>query len=142
MSGPQSRQPAAGVGAAPRGVRVGIFFKVDDDWVIDAVAPGDGEAYGEAVQHGGHFEHWEAVNPATALLRRFKGRDYDFYPRGRVVWFPRRGVFRVYVDNCLTPADLRKVLDLFGLTGQTHEFQDNDDGIHYVCAGCGDAYLE
>lgn len=84
------------------GARVGIFFKIGDDWLVDSTQVASGEAYGDAVQHGGHYEYWESATPGSGTLRRFTTHDYDYFPRGRVVFFPRGCVFRVYVDNCLT----------------------------------------
>jgi hypothetical protein len=59
-----------------------------------------------------------------------------------VVFFPRGGVFRVDVDNCLTQSDHDDLLALFGLEDGPIEFEHNIDGIHYVCARCSDGYLE
>lgn len=122
--------------------RVGIFFKIGDDWLVDSTQVASGEAYGDAVQHGGHYEYWESATPGSGTLRRFTTHDYDYFPRGRVVFFPRGGVFRVYVDNCLTQSDRDHVLALFGLENRPIEFENNTDGIHYVCSRCSSGYLE
>ena len=66
-------------------MKVGIFFKVGNEFLIDAVPVADGEPYGEAVMHGGHYEFHERLIPSTPLQRRFRACDYDYYPRGRVV---------------------------------------------------------
>jgi hypothetical protein len=121
---------------------VGIFFRVGEAWIVDAVAVRDGDPYGDAVQHGGHHDYWEALLPRTRAERRFKAHDYDYYPRGRVVYYPTAQTYRVYVDNCLTAAERREVLAAFGLAAESVEVEGNDDGTHYVCARCSPGYLE
>ncbi len=69
-------------------MKIGIFFKVEARFLIDAVSVDSGEPYGAAIQHGGHYVFHESLVPMNPLERRFKSRDYDFYPRGRVVFFP------------------------------------------------------
>lgn len=71
--------------------------------------------------------------------RRFKAHDYDYYPRGRVVNFPRRNAFTLYADPCLTPYDICRVINLFGLDGQAVEVGKDE---HYRCARCNTSYLE
>lgn len=70
-------------------MKVGIFFKVAEDFLIDAVPVDAGEAYGEAVGHSGHYDYHEHLCPTEPNGRRFKAHDYDYFPRGRVVFFPR-----------------------------------------------------
>ncbi len=122
--------------------RVGIFFLVDGSWLIDAVPVPEGERYGDAVEHGGHYDYWAALNPRTPAERRFKAHDYDYFPRGRVVYFPAAQTHRVYVDNCLTEAERGDLLAEFELTGESAVFEGNEDGTHYVCATCSETYLE
>jgi hypothetical protein len=121
---------------------VGIFFLVGDTWLIDAVPVADGEPYGDAVEHGGHYDLWEAMKPRTPAERRFAAHDYDYFPRGRVVYFPTTKTYRVYVDNCLTSAQRAELLVEFALAGESAMFEGNDDGTHYVCATCSRNYLE
>lgn len=69
-------------------MNVGIFFKVGDDFLIDAVPVQAGEPYGDAIQHGGHYDYHEIFRPTVPVERRFKAHDYDYYPRGRVSTSP------------------------------------------------------
>ena len=122
--------------------RVGIFFLVDGTWLIDAVPVAEGEPYGVAVQHGGHDDYWAALQPHTAAERRFASHDYDYFPRGRVVHFPATQSYRVYVDNCLTPAQRIELLAEFDVPAESAVFEGNEDGTHYVCATCSTDYLQ
>lgn len=119
--------------------KVGIFFKVENDFLIDAVPLAEGEPYGEAIQYGGYYDFHESFEPSIHPERRFKAHDYDFYPRGRVVCFPKKSAFTLYADPCLTPDDVNRIIRLFGLAGQAIEFTEDE---HYRCSSCNKSYLE
>lgn len=119
--------------------QVGIFFYVDDEIVVDAVPVGSGEPYGEAVQHGGHYDYWDFCIPKTAAERKLKARAYDAYPRGRVVYFPKRKIFRVYADRCLKASAFNAVKETYGLEAVKVEFETD---VHYQCAKCNPSFLD
>lgn len=122
-----------------RTAKVGIFFKIENEFLIDAVPLAEGEPYGDAIQYGGHYDFHENIVLSTHLERRFKAHDYDYYPRGRVVCFPKRNTFTLYADPCLTPDDLNRAVRLFALDGQTIEIAEDE---HYRCSNCNSSYLE
>ena len=119
-------------------MKVGIFFKVESQFLTDAVTVAEGETYGEAVQYGGHYDFHELLVPMTPLERRFKSRDYDFYPRGRVVFFPATDLFRLYIDPCLTQDDIKRLKEWFKLTTSQCETATDE---HYHCASCNKNYV-
>ena len=125
-------------GSGPH-TKVGIFWSVDDSIVADAAYLHEAEPYGDALQHGGHYEFWQNLKPSTAIERRFKGHAYDYYPRGRVLFFPKRQVVRVYVDRCMDTDTINAALDLF-------EFQELDmeieTDLHYRCSGCNPQFVD
>lgn len=118
---------------------IGIFFKIDTDFIIDAVPLTDGEPYGDAIGYSGHYDYHENLVPSTPSERRFKAHDYDFYPRGRVVAFPNKISFTLYTDPCLTPDDISQLINQFALDGQTVEVAGDK---HYRCSHCNKFYLE
>lgn len=120
-------------------MKVGIFFKVEGDFLTDAVSVESGEPYGEAVQYGGHYEFWEKLRPRASCERRFKAHAYDYYPRGRVVYFPIAKIYRLYSDRCLTAEDIRTVVGDFKLEGQPLEVAADE---HYRCACCNPYYMD
>ena len=120
-------------------MKIGIFFKVYDEFLVDAVEVEAGEIYGPAIQHGGHYEFWEGLVPHSIRERQFKSHAYDYYPRGRVVFFPKRRIFRVYFDRCLTKEDIDLLLQLFELVGQLYEIAEDE---HYCCARCNPYYMD
>lgn len=120
-------------------MKVGIFFKVANDFLIDAVPVDSGEPYGDAIQYSGHYDYHESLNPVHPCERSFKAHDYDYYPRGRVVYFSKQKAFTLYVDPCLTPEDISRLFNLFDLVGQNVEVTGDE---HYRCAKCNKFYLE
>lgn len=120
-------------------MNVGIFFKVAGSFLIDSVSLETGEPYGDAIQYGGHYCFHESCEPATVQERRFKSHDYDYYPRGRVVYLPKRNTFILYIDPCLTNDDVQQIACLFGLVGQPVEVTGDE---HYRCSGCNAFYVE
>jgi len=120
-------------------MKVGIFFKVSNEFLLDAVPVEAAEPYGEALQFGGHYDYHELLRPALQLERSFKAHDYDYFPRGRVVFFPKRNTFALYTDPCLTPDDISRLIKLFDIEGQATEVAGDE---HYRCAKCNKSYLE
>lgn len=119
-------------------MKVGIFFKVENQFLIDAVPVSKGEPYGEAIQYGGHYDFHEQLVPVTPLEFRFKARDYDFHPRGRVVYFPSSNLTRIYIDKCLGKEDTKQLLVLFDLSTSQIEIAMDE---HYCCACCNKFYV-
>jgi hypothetical protein len=119
-------------------MKVGIFFKIENECLIDAAPVTNGEPYGDAIQYGGHYDFHEHLIPATLIERRFKARDYDFHPRGRVVFFPAKNLFRLYIDPCLTQDDIKRLTELFELTDAQIETATDE---HYRCARCNKNYV-
>ena len=119
-------------------MKVGIFFKVINMFLTDAVTVADGEPYGEAIQYGGHYDFHEQLIPVTSFEQRFKVRDYDFYPRGRVVFFHITNLFRIYIDPCLFQDDIQHLVELFELTDAQYETTKDE---HYRCEHCNKNYV-
>lgn len=117
---------------------VGIYFVVKDHVLHDSVALENAETYGDALQHGGHNDFHEALSPQSPIERLFKTRPYDYFPRGRVVYFQQTGRFRLYVDKCLDEETIQKVIETFCLADLDIETEPDE---HYKCAGCNRNYL-
>lgn len=120
-------------------MKVGIFFKVNHQFLVDAVEVEHGEIYGVAIQHGGHYELWENLVPKNLHERQFKLHSYDYYPRGRVVYFIKRQIYRLYLDPCFIEEDIYFLLQLFDLINQQFEIAEDE---HYRCARCNPYYLD
>ncbi len=119
--------------------KVGIFFKVSNDFLIDALPVNSGEPYGDAIQYSGHYDFHEALLPKSPAEFSFKSHDYDFYPRGRVVYFQASESFTLYSDPCLTQEDIGRLINLFNLDGQKIIIASDE---HYRCSNCNNYYFE
>jgi len=119
--------------------QVGIYWFIDNEVIKDAVPYKEGEPHGEIIRHGNHYEFWQALQPTTEIERKLKSRAYDAYPRGKIVFFPARKMFRFYVDGCLDPDDEVIVLESFEIEDFDIEFGVDE---HYLCAGCNPSFVD
>jgi hypothetical protein len=119
--------------------QVGIYWFIDNEVIKDAVPYKEGEAHGEMIQHGNHYEFWQALQPTTEGARKLKSRAYDAYPRGKIVFFPERKVFRLYRDCCLHSDEEVIVLESFEIEDFDIEFGVDE---HYRCAGCNPLFVD
>lgn len=117
--------------------KVGIFFVVNGDLVFDGVPLEQGELYGETVGFSGHYDYWQALIPQNSTEQLFKSHAYDYYPRGRVVYFKKSRNFRLYADRCMKKANIEKVAATF----QSSAYRLARDE-HYQCAGCNSEYVD
>ena len=117
--------------------KVGIFFYVRGEVIADAVLLEDGEPYGDTIGFGGHFDCWDALVPCADAQRLLKAHPYDYFPRGRVVFFSREGEYRLYSDQCLSKEDINKIAASFDL----QRFKVAHDE-HYRCSQCNPDYLD
>ena len=111
-----------------RGPLVGIYLVVRGEVLIDAIELEKAEPYGDALQHGGHYEWHEALIPKTRVEWQLKRAQYEFWPRGRVVYFVSRNVFRVYISPRISRAIIEEIIYLFGLREETYEVEYDE---HY-----------
>ena len=119
--------------------QVGIYWFINNDVIKDGVPYKEGESHGEMIRHGNHYDLWQALQPTTQSERKLKSRAYDAYPRGRIVFFPSRKVFRVYLDSCLDFDDFPKVLESFEIEDFDIEFGDDEQ---YRCAQCNPFFVD
>jgi hypothetical protein len=47
--------------------KIGIFFVVQGDLLIDTAPLKQGEIYGDAINFSGHFDYWESLKPTSAV---------------------------------------------------------------------------
>lgn len=108
---------------------VGIFFYCEKELELFSLSLEDAEDYGEfCIYPYSHDEIWEKY------LRVKYERDYDYYPRGRIVFSKKEKRFWIYSDKCIPLHEIEKMGSMLG------EFVILQDE-HYVCHQCS-AYLE
>lgn len=115
---------------------VGLFFIIDgeiyaDAYELEEVEPVNGLLDG----YGSHYEYWEALTPFYA---EFQGHDYDYYPRGRVIFNANSQRYKIILDTCIQdPSHIRKIADTFNLREQAYSIESDE---HYQCHSCNSEY--
>jgi len=110
--------------------QVGLFFYVNGRLLFHGCELAEAESYGDfLVYPDDHMEVWN---------RRYFARcrvDFDYFPRGRVVYRKSDGVYFIYHDQCL-------VGRMGALTGRYAEAELRltlDE--HYQCRRCNPFYV-
>jgi hypothetical protein len=124
--------------------RVGIFFLVDGEWIIESMPISQGEDDGDFVNDPrSHHGCWEAVSARLEKRRhkRFGDKSYDYYPRGRCLYSRRASRFFVYVDPCISKKlpNVQNLLYELQVPSEIAEIRDDDP--HYRCAQCNRSYV-
>jgi len=132
-----SKNENAELSEALKLAKVGIFFVVNGELLFDAVTLERGEPYGDTVGFSAHIDYWEELAPKTPTEQLFKSHSYDYYPRGRVVFFKDSSVLRLYADRCIGKANIEKIATTF----QLPRYQLTRDE-HYMCACCNSRYVD
>lgn len=121
---------------------VGIFWfiKIGNDCNIihDAVDALLGEKYDDALGHGEHYSFWEKLVPKTPAEVSLKGSAYDAYPRGRIVFMPKKKRYFLYRDKCIAKSDLCMIMETFRIDGADIEIRTD---AHYRCARCNRFFI-
>lgn len=111
---------------------VGIFFKVGEELLVDAVPFEKGEPHGKAIQHGDHYEYWKTLVPSSRAERIFKSKAYDSFPRGRVIFNTAKNKYFLNVDKCLQNKNDITFISM-ALKVSSPDVQADED---YKCAKC------
>jgi hypothetical protein len=115
--------------SVPQEPHVGVFWLVPDGdqeprLISDAVPLSAAEPYGDFLTFSrGHYEVWEGWRRLGATGLRRLGLaltiltdEYEFHPRGRIVFSVPSKSFWLYVDRRLhRPAMMARIKDRFGL---------------------------
>ena len=106
--------------------KVGAFYFLGDHILSNAADVRDAEEYGGFVNYSSHWDLW------SAFLRKYpdyKYLDYDYFPRGRIVFDKNIHKYILYIDPKLNSRKyLDKIEDEFGLTRSSYVFGEDE---HY-----------
>lgn len=76
--------------------KVGLFFYVNGDFLFHGCKLDDAEHYGEFLIYSeSHYDIWEKYYEGLYKV------DFDYYPRGRVVYNRKENVYIIYYDQCI-----------------------------------------
>lgn len=107
-----------------------LFFHVNGKLLFHGCSLDAAEPYGEFLNypHGHDKIRRKYYAPKYNV-------DFDYYPRGRVVYRKSDDTYLIYYDKCMKP-DIGKITEKYA--GQKLEL-DYDE--HYQCHMCNDDYV-
>jgi len=113
--------------------RVGLFFVVNGVLLPHTCPLLDSESYGDFLTYPeSHDDVWQ-----REYYRKYHV-DFDYYPRGRVVYNQKVKIFTMFIDRDLDkPEILAEIIHSFGLDGSGCKV-DYDE--HYQCHICNEKY--
>ena len=111
---------------------VGLFFVVNDALLLHKCTLAEAERNGDFLNHNeSHYFVWQ-----QDYARKYRV-DFDYFPRGRVIYNSRDKRFIVYVDRCLGNVEVERVLAAFELVRNNSEVAFDE---HYQCHLCNKDY--
>lgn len=107
-----------------------LFFYVNDNLLFHSCSIAEGEPYGIFINYPySHYNIW-----MEKYYQEYKV-DFDYYPRGRIVYRKIDNTFLIYYDRCME-LQLDKIIDKF----QNVRYELNYDE-HYQCHTCNKGYV-
>lgn len=115
-------------------LHVGLFFYVNNDFIFSGCCLKEAQSYGDfMIYPESHYDIWDKIK-AEDKENRIKGVDYDYYPRGRVVYRKSDDTFIIYYDKCVM-----KELDRLSKEYEGYNVKYELDE-HYCCHKCNPDY--
>lgn len=116
---------------------VGPFYSIDGVIYADTEPVRDlvKSSLGNVDSNNTHYDYWRSLRRVYPEFRR---KDYDYYPRGRVVYHGNSDTYRVFVDKCISDKEsISKIADELNLPLSKVKV-DYDE--HYQCSQCNSRY--
>ena len=105
---------------------------------MDMTSLAEAEPYGDFLTHPrGHYDVWTkwqrtraAPGASRFILQAIADHEYEFFPRGRIVYNTGTGRFILYADRRLQQdATIARIASEFGLTAGTYAIRSDE---HYL----------
>lgn len=110
--------------------RVGLFFVVNEELLLHSCTLEEAELYGIFANYPlSHDKVWR-----TKYQRKF-GVDFDYFPRGRIVYNKEKQLYLLYYDSCIEE-EAKQMQKLFP-EGRCILSRDE----HYQCHSCNHGYV-
>lgn len=126
-------------------LKEGLSPEVGPFYFIDGVVYSSGEPVrdlepsliGTVDSDETHYDYWKFYQSVFGS----RNLDYDYYPRGRVVYDSKSDKYYLYADPCIRKDQnsLNKIIDEFNLPSGKVVVRDDD---HYRCHNCNPEYIE
>lgn len=109
---------------------VGIFFVVNNQVLLHTCKLAEAEKYGDFLNYPkSHMEIWDMY-----YYKKY-GVDFDYYPRGRIIYNLKEEIYYIYYDECLKN-DIKNL----GIIPQNSNVKLLKD-FHYKCHKCNKNYV-
>ena len=113
---------------------VGLFFFTNDGLLSHKCSLADAERNGDFLNYSeSHDDVWQ-----REYARKYHV-DFDYFPRGRVIYNARESRFIIYVDRCLSNENAVRVLSDFDIVRLNRKTEFDE---HYQCHMCNKNYVE
>ena len=110
---------------------VGIFFVVNHQVLLHKCELAEAEKYGDFLNYPeSHMEIWDKY-----YCKKYRV-DFDYYPRGRIIYNLKEKIYYIYYDKCL-----KEELKKLGIIPQNTKVKLLTD-YHYKCHTCNKNYVE
>ncbi|MGN0169145.1 MAG: hypothetical protein ACI39H_00090 [Lachnospiraceae bacterium] len=114
---------------------VGLFFFIHGNFVFAGCSLSEAEQYGDFLVYSeSHYHVWEKY-----MRLKYKENemevDYDFFPRGRVVYNKAEDLFIIYYDRCVED-NINRITRAYS---DYHYITERDE--HYCCHKCNKNYV-
>ncbi len=107
-----------------------VFFFVDGTFLFHECTIESGEEYGQFVNYPySHYDIWHRNYESKYLV------DFDYYPRGRVVYRKSDNTYLIYYDKCME-FSIGWLLEHY--SGKKYELGCDE---HYQCHLCNENYV-
>ena len=108
----------------------GLFFYVDGELLLHHCSIEESEPYGAFLNYPhSHYHIWEQF-----YENKYKV-DFDYYPRGRIVYRKTDDTYLIYYDKCMEPYIASVTEKYSGM-----KFETGYDE-HYQCHMCNENYV-
>lgn len=115
---------------------VGLFFFVNGNFAFTGCTLDEAEEYGDfLIYPESHFDVWDNYD-TLSYVRNKRKVDYDYFPRGRVVYRKTDDLFIIYYDKCV-----EEELDRLTREYADYNFKTELDE-HYCCHRCNRYYIK
>lgn len=116
---------------------VGIFYIINNILFSEKTEIKKAIKYGNNLTHeGSHDKFW---NKRLVKLEISKKVEFDYYPRGRVIYDLKEKVFKIFIDKCINNTKIIGKINRDFNLGENIGIYDNDE--HYVCSKCNSEYI-
>ena len=123
-----------------RSPNVGPFYVIDGVVYSDAddIRDVDVSPAGFRDSNNGHYDYWRSLQ---RYYPEYRNVDYDYYPRGRVVYSTKDDKYYLYADKCILNS--QKLID--AIEEELNLPYDKvvvGEDEHYQCHECNEDYAD